>query len=95
VAVVKMNNAAVLIPNCNGEKFIMETMRLLTERKESSLSYLTDGEDCLMYDTIQTFNKILVSNVDLSAIVESGYQKIANGKNFFSNRVSQLLEALQ
>jgi hypothetical protein len=48
-----------------------------------------------MYDTIENVNKILVSNVDLSAIVESGYQKIANGKNFFSNRVSQLLEALQ
>ena len=73
----------------------METIRLLTERNESSLSYLTDGEDCLMYDTIEIVNKILVSNFDLSAIVENGYQKITNGKNSFNNRVSQLLEALQ
>ena len=73
----------------------METIRLLTERNESSLSYLTDGEDCLMYDKIEDVDKILVSNIGLSAIVENGYQKIADGKNSFSNIVSQLLEALQ
>ncbi len=68
---------------------------LITERNESSLSYLTDGEDCLMYDTVEDVNKILASNVDLLAIVENGYQKIVNGKNSFSNRVGQLLEAIQ
>lgn len=68
---------------------------LITERNESSLSYLTDGEDCLMYNTSEDVNRILVSSFDLSAIAESGYQKILEGRHSFSDRVGQLLEAIQ
>lgn len=67
---------------------------LITERNKSSDFYLTDGEDCLMYNTWEDVNRILVGSYDLSKIAESGYQKITNGKNSFSNRVGQLLEAL-
>lgn len=67
---------------------------LITERNESSLSYLTDGEDCLMYDAVEDVNKILASNIDLSTIVENGYQKIINGKHSFSDRVGLLLDVI-
>ncbi|MBI5890599.1 MAG: glycosyltransferase [Nitrosomonadales bacterium] len=67
---------------------------LITERNESSNSYLVDGEDCLMYKTAEDVNRILASSFDLSKIAQSGYQKITNGKNSFSDRVEQLLEAL-
>lgn len=67
---------------------------LITERNESSDFYLTDGEDYLMYNTWEDVNRILVGSYDLSKIAESGYQKITNGKNSFSDRVGQLLEAL-
>lgn len=67
---------------------------LITERNESSCSYLTDGEDCLMYKTPEDVNRILAGSHDLSKIAQSGYQRITNGKNSFSDRVGQLLEAL-
>lgn len=67
---------------------------LITERNESSNSYLIDGEDCLMYNTAEDVNRILASSFDLSKIAQSGYKKIINGKNSFSDRVGQLLEAL-
>lgn len=67
---------------------------LITERNESSLSYLTEGEDCLMYSTAEDVNRILGSSLDLSAIAENGYKKITDGKNSFGERVGQLLEAL-
>ncbi|MHB1620734.1 MAG: CgeB family protein [Sulfuricella sp.] len=67
---------------------------LITERNESSTSYLIDGEDCLMYNTPEDVNRILANSFDLSTIAQSGYQKITNGKNSFSDRVGQLLEAL-
>lgn len=67
---------------------------LVTERNESSQSYLIDGEDCLMYDRVEDVNEILARNIDLSAIAESGYQKTINGKHSFSDRVSELLEVI-
>ena len=67
---------------------------LITERNESSLSYLTEGEDCLMYSTAEDVNRILGRSLDLAAIAGSGYKKITDGKNSFSDRVGQLLEAL-
>lgn len=68
---------------------------LITERNESSLSYLTDGEDCLMYDNAEDVNRILEASYDLSGIAESGYQKILDGNNSFTDRVAQLLDAIQ
>lgn len=67
---------------------------LITERNESSVSYLIDREDCLMYSTAEDVNQILSSSFDLSAIAQSGYKKIINGKNSFGDRVGQLLEAI-
>lgn len=67
---------------------------LITERNESSLSYLRDREDCLMYDSVEDVNIIISSDIDLSSIAENGYRKIITNKNAFSDRVGQLLDAL-
>jgi len=68
---------------------------LITEKNESSMSYLVDREDCLMYDTVDDVNKMLVSEFDFGAIAASGYQKIVGGKNSFADRVDQLLNVIQ
>lgn len=67
---------------------------LITERNESSVSYLVDREDCLMYSAVEDVNQMLSCSFDLSAIAQSGYKKIINGKNSFGDRVGQLLEAI-
>lgn len=67
---------------------------LVTERNESSISYLVDGEDCLMYSTAEDVNRLLACSFDLKTISQNGYKKITNGANSFSDRVGQLLDAI-
>jgi spore maturation protein CgeB len=68
---------------------------LITEKNESSTSYLKDGEDCLMYNTAEDVNRILLSGFDSLAIAKRGYQKITNGPNSFSDKVEQLIESIK
>ena len=67
---------------------------LVTEKNESSINYLVDREDCLMYTDAYDVNQILATEFNLSAIAESGYKKIVAGKNSFADRVDQLFNAI-
>ena len=60
---------------------------LLTDR----VSYLIDGEDCLMFNSPEEVNDLLTKIHNCSAIAQQGQLKVINGKNAFSDRAQQLL----
>jgi spore maturation protein CgeB len=68
---------------------------LITERNSSSLSYLADGIECLMYDSPNDVNKIIKKALDLDAISNMGHIKITNSGNSFADRVTELLNAVE
>jgi len=68
---------------------------LITERNSSALSYLTDGVECLMYDSPNDVNKIIKIDLDLSDISNRGHIKITNSGNSFADRVTELINAME
>jgi hypothetical protein len=67
---------------------------LITERNTSSLSYLKDGIECLMYDSANDVNEILGCDIDFQAIANEGHRAIISAGNSFSTRVSEFLDKL-
>ena len=67
---------------------------LLTERNSHASSYLEEKRDCLMFETSDDVNILLREDLNLDSIAKSGYQKITNNANAFSDRVGELLRNL-
>lgn len=68
---------------------------LFTERNAHALTYLQDQKDCLMFEGPSDVNRLLIENISFDDIAKSGYQKITNNKNTFSDRVEDLLRNLK
>lgn len=65
---------------------------LITERNESSMSYLDDGVDCLMYDSPSDIKAMVSDDKDFKLISKKGYDRITKEGNSFSDRVSLMIE---
>lgn len=67
---------------------------LLTERNDATSRYVRDGEEALMYSSVDEINDILQQDLNTENVAEAGQKKILNGKNSFQDRVSTLFKYL-
>ena len=67
---------------------------LLTEENASTLKYLENGKEVLLYSSADDVNHILSQKLDFDAIATAGMKRIINGNNSFDDRVSSLLDAI-
>jgi spore maturation protein CgeB len=64
---------------------------LVTERNDEATSFLADGQDCLMFSSLDEVNEHFAEALDLERIARSGFDRITGGGNTFANRVDTLL----
>ena len=67
---------------------------LVTERNESTMSYLEDGVDCLMYDFPCDVKALVNSDNDFRLIASKGHERILGGGYSFSDRVTLFIDKL-
>jgi spore maturation protein CgeB len=64
---------------------------LLTERNDEVASLLTDRQDCLMFSSREEVNELFAHTLDLERIARSGFDRIRDAGNTFTDRVDTLL----
>ena len=68
---------------------------LLTERNSFSENLFKMGKGCLLFDTVEDVNKIIMnSDQNFEEICETGYFTMTHGKHAFSDRVEHVMNEL-
>lgn len=68
---------------------------LVTERNESAKSYFVDGQECIMFSSIDELVYRIDNEKNLETICDSGYKKIHDSKNSFECRVNEIISFLE